>query len=46
MVTCAQAAVTHQEWRIDWDPKSFPAQGQKIDAFASEHGLEIFHRYK
>lgn len=36
----------HQEWRIDWDPKAFPVQGQKIEAFANEHGLEIFHRYK
>lgn len=36
----------HQEWRIDWDPKDFPDQGRRIDAFAAEHGLEIFHRHK
>lgn len=35
----------HQEWRIDWDETQFPAQGQRLDAFATEHGLEIFHRY-
>lgn len=34
-----------QEWRIDWDEKAFPHQGQRLDAFATTHELEIFHRY-
>lgn len=35
----------HQEWRIDWDPTQFPEQGRRIDAFATEHDLEVLHRY-
>lgn len=34
-----------QEWRIDWDETQFPDQGQRLDAFATAHGLEISHRY-
>lgn len=33
------------EWRIDWDEKQFPDQGRRLDAFATRHNLEIFHRY-
>lgn len=35
----------HQEWRIDWDEKQFPHQGQRLDNFATAHDLEILHRY-
>lgn len=35
----------HQEWRIDWDEKQFPQQGQRLDNFATVHDLEILHRY-
>lgn len=36
---------THQEWRIDWDHKQFPDQGQRIEEFATAHDLEVLHRY-
>ena len=33
------------EWRIDWDERQFPTQGQRIEEFATKHNLEILHRY-
>lgn len=35
----------YQEWRIDWDPKQFPDQGRRIEAFSVEYGFEVLHRY-
>lgn len=36
---------TNLEWRVDWDERQFPTQGQRLDEFATRHNLEIFHRY-
>lgn len=33
------------EWRLDWDEKQFPHQGQRLDVFAAKYDLEIEHRY-
>ncbi len=36
----------HLEWRIDWDERQFPTQGQRLDEFSTTHNLEVFHRYR